>query len=61
SFGNLDVQLSDNYFDMLPGETVEIAVTSESSLDALKAQLRVISLTDAFAGDRQGATIGASR
>jgi len=61
SFGNLDVQLSDNYFDMLPGETVEIAVTSESSLDALKAQLRVISLTDAFAEDRQGATIGSSR
>jgi beta-mannosidase len=55
------VQLSDNYFDMLPGETVEIAVTSESSLDALKAQLRVISLTDAFAEDRQGATIGSSR
>ena len=28
SFGNLDVKLSDNYFDLLPGETVEITATS---------------------------------
>jgi beta-mannosidase len=61
SFGNLDVQVSDNYFDLLPGETAEITATSAASLDALKAQLKAISLTDAFARDRQGATIGASR
>jgi beta-mannosidase len=51
SFGNLDVQLSDNYFDLLPGETVEISASSKVALDALKAQLKVISLTDAFAAD----------
>jgi len=28
SFGNLDVKLSDNYFNLLPGETVEIAAAS---------------------------------
>jgi len=61
SFGNLDVEVSDNYFDLLPGETVEIAASSATTLDALKAQLKVISLTDAFAGDGQAATIGASR
>jgi beta-mannosidase len=61
SFGNLDVQVSDNYFDLLPGETAEITATSAASLDALRAQLKAISLTDAFAGDRQGAIIGASR
>jgi beta-mannosidase len=61
SFGDLDAQPSDNYFDLLPGEAMEIAVKSTASLDALKAQLKVVSLTDAFAGDRQGATIGASR
>jgi beta-mannosidase len=49
SFGDLDVQLSDNYFNLLPGETAEISVTGAASLDALKAQLKVISLTDAFA------------
>ena len=49
SFGNLDLKLSDNYFDLLPGETVEITATGAASLDALKAQLKVVSLTDAFA------------
>jgi beta-mannosidase len=48
SFGSLDVQVSDNYFDLLPGETREITVNSAGSLDALKSQLHVISLTDAF-------------
>ena len=59
SFGNLDVKLSDNYFNLLPGETAEIAVTSTASLDALKAQLKVISLTDAFANGDQPAAVKA--
>jgi beta-mannosidase len=50
SFGSLDATVSDNYFDLLPGETTEITVNSAVSLDTLKAQLKVISLTDAFAG-----------
>ena len=57
SFGNLDVKVSDNYFDLLPGETVEIAVTSGATLEALKAQLKVVSLTDAFKNNEQPATI----
>ena len=57
SFGNLDVEVSDNYFDLLPGETVEIAVKSGAALEALKAQMKVISLTDAFKNSRQAATI----
>ncbi len=56
-FGNLDVTVSDNYFDLLPGETVEIAATSRATLDALKAQLKVVSLTDAFKSNQQPATI----
>ncbi len=60
SFGELDAQVSDNYFDLLPGETREIAITSAVSLDALKAQLKVISLTDAFARDPVPATISAA-
>ncbi|HMD75924.1 MAG TPA: glycoside hydrolase family 2 protein [Terracidiphilus sp.] len=59
SFGNLDVKLSDNYFDLLPGETAEITATSTASLDALKAQLKAVSLTDAFATDDQPATVTA--
>jgi len=61
SFGDLDVQISDNYFDLLPGETAEIKASSSASLDALKAQLKVISLTDAFAADDQSAAVTAAK
>ncbi|MGA7831514.1 MAG: glycoside hydrolase family 2 protein [Terracidiphilus sp.] len=61
SFGNLDVQLSDNYFDLRPGETAEITATSAASLDALKAQMKVISLTDAFAAGTGPDTVTAAK
>jgi len=62
SFGNLDVKVSDNYFDILPGETVEVGVKSSASLDVLKAQLKVVSLTDAFAqGGGSPASVSAAR
>jgi beta-mannosidase len=49
SFGNLDTKLSDNYFDLLPGQAIDLSISSAASLDDLKANMRVISLTDAFA------------
>ena len=61
SFGDLDVQLSDNYFDLLPGETVEITAKTSASLDALKAQLSAISLTDAFASAPVPAVVTAAK
>ena len=61
SFGDLVVGLSDNYFDLLPGETVQITAWSAAPLDAIKAQLRVVSLSDAFAAVPQSATIGAAQ
>jgi beta-mannosidase len=61
AFGNLDVKVSDNYFNLLPGETVEIAATSAASLSDLRAQLKVISLTDAFASDDQPAAVTAGK
>jgi beta-mannosidase len=61
SFGDLDVQVSDNYFDLLPGETAEIKATSPASMDALKAQLKVISLTDAFATDGKQPVVKAAK
>jgi len=50
SFGDLDVQTADNYFDLLPGETITVKLKTPSSvsLDQLKSSLQVISLTDAF-------------
>jgi len=60
SLGNLEAKLSDNYFDLLPGETMEIAATSKASLDELKAQLKAVSLIDAFANGGQAATVTAA-
>ena len=49
SFGDLDAKPADNYFDLLPGQAIDLSVTSAASLDELNKNLRVISLTDAFA------------
>ncbi len=60
SFGNLEVKVSDNYFDVLPGESVEITADTKTTLDELKSQLKVISLTDAFAAAPRAATVTAA-
>ena len=61
AFGDLDVKMSDNYFDVLPGETVEITAESKASPEEVKPQMHVMSLTDAFAVNPQGATVGAAQ
>jgi beta-mannosidase len=48
SFGDLDVQSSDNYFDLLPGEPATIRVKSAATADRIKDALKVMSLTEAF-------------
>jgi beta-mannosidase len=48
SFGEVDAEISDNYFDLLPGQTVEVTIKSEVSEDTLRAARKVISLADAF-------------
>jgi beta-mannosidase len=60
SFGELEVKVSDNYFNLLPGETTTIAATSAASLEALKAQMKVISLTDAFGPNDAPAIVSAA-
>lgn len=49
SFGDLDVKLSDNYFDLLPGEPVLIELTTNASLQQLQFVQKIVSLADAFA------------
>jgi beta-mannosidase len=49
SFGDLNVQVSDNYFDLLPGEPATIHLKSSASPDELKAAMTVTSLMDSFA------------
>ena len=51
SFGDLDVQSSDNYFDLLPGEAVTIRLKSPATIDQIKGALKVTSLTDAYAAN----------
>jgi beta-mannosidase len=48
SFGALDVELSDNYFDLLPGESVDVRLKTAASLDDLRKNLTTYSLADAF-------------
>jgi beta-mannosidase len=49
SFGDLETKPADNYFDLLPGQQIDLAMSSAASLDELQKSLKVISLTDAFA------------
>jgi hypothetical protein len=44
----LDVTPSDDYFDLIPGQPVEIAVAGAASAEALRRELKVQSLVDAF-------------
>ena len=60
SFGSIDAKLSDNYFDILPGQTEQVTVTSNATLDDLRAAMKAMSLTDAFAVPAQSATVTAA-
>jgi beta-mannosidase len=48
SFGTLDVEPSDNYFDLLPGESVDVWIKGAASADDLRRNLATRSLSDAF-------------
>ncbi|HLJ27958.1 MAG TPA: glycoside hydrolase family 2 protein [Candidatus Angelobacter sp.] len=49
SLGDLDARLSDNYFDLLPGEPQTITIKSASTQDQLKRAMKITSLMEAFA------------
>jgi beta-mannosidase len=48
SFGDLEARPSDNYFDLIPGQPVEIKVDSKAKLADLQHSLSVTSLIDAY-------------
>ena len=52
SFGDFDVTLSDNYFDLIPGEQGNIQLTTTATLPQLQQALKVKSLSDAFFDER---------
>jgi beta-mannosidase len=49
TFGSLDVEPSNNYIDLLPGQPVEITLRTTVPLDQVRSELKVVSLVDAFA------------
>lgn len=49
-FGDLDATLSDNAFDLLPGEPLTVHVRSNATLEQLRAALQVRDLADTLAG-----------
>lgn len=53
SFGNLDAKVSDNAFDILPGQRVTVTVHSEATLDALHKALKVQDVADVMQGHAQ--------
>jgi beta-mannosidase len=48
NFGELDADVSDNYFDLLPGQSAEVTIKTNVAEDALRGAMKVISLVDAF-------------
>lgn len=46
--GDLDVRLSNNAFDLLPGESIDVTVEGKNGLDALRHTITVRSLVDAL-------------
>jgi beta-mannosidase len=52
SFGDLNITLSDNYFDLLPGEPMVLKVSGSADLGQLQRALKITSLTDAFFEER---------
>jgi beta-mannosidase len=53
SFGDNDVEISDNYFDLLPNEPVTLQVKSKAEADEIRRSLKVRNITDAFPGDSE--------
>ncbi len=60
-FGSLDAQVSDNAFDLLPGERVELKVTGTASIESLRETLHVRSLFDATVRQRAATPPEAAR
>jgi len=48
SIDGFDADYSDNYFNLLPGQTTEITIKTSAPEDKVRAGLKVISLVDAF-------------
>jgi beta-mannosidase len=48
SFGDSDVEISDNYFDLLPNEPLTLQLKSRESADKIKSAMQIENIVDAF-------------
>ena len=46
-FGDLDVQSSDNYFDILPGSEITVSVNGKASAEQVRQALKIVTIVDA--------------
>ncbi|WIG57157.1 MAG: Beta-mannosidase [Rhodanobacteraceae bacterium] len=53
SLGDIDAKVSDNAFDILPGQQVTLTVHGKVTLDALRKALRIEDVADAMQGHAQ--------
>lgn len=53
SFGDIDAKVSDNAFDILPGQRVTVRIRSKAGLDALRNALKLQDVADAMRGHAQ--------
>ena len=53
SFGDIDVSISDNAFDIIPGQRVTVTIRSDAGLDALHKALKVQDLAGVMQGHAQ--------
>jgi len=60
-FGSLDAQVSDNAFDMLPGERIELQIIGATSIASLRDALHVRSMFDATLRHRTPTTLETAR
>jgi beta-mannosidase len=60
-FGSLDAQVSDNAFDMLPGERIELQIIGATSITSLRDALHVRSMFDATLRHRTLTTLETAR
>jgi len=51
SFGDSDVEVSDNYFALLPNEPVLLQLKSKADRDEIRKSLNVRNITDAFSSE----------
>lgn len=47
-FGDTDATVSDNFFDIFPGGSAEIHISTKADLDTLKKDLKLLTVNDAY-------------